>query len=332
MSDKEQRVAVLNADLQAGRVKVLEREPGAWYREYLGEWCDAPRIHAARCEPCGLAFTGATASEANYHAAAHHTVCPKRPIEVGDLVEWDNKYNERWHAADPRWFRGVVDGTYHGGCSVRIESGSEHYSAGGRVPYCNVENIRRIPRPAEAQAAVPTCCGQTMRTTGMGATPALPAYLCATCERYEQGGIRTAGPYWRRDPAGGSQWAVASERAQYEHGRRNEQPPPCAPGCQCGAHATAATRIERRDEVIKERYTEPPAPALVDGLTRAQCLERFHKAQREHLHRTYASLWLTPEQLTAAREEWSAALRARIDASRKAERSRVTYCEVDADD
>lgn len=43
----------------------------------------------------------------------------------------------------------------------------------------------------------PMCCTGPMRSTGMGAGSGMPAYLCEGCERYEQGGIRTDGPWWR---------------------------------------------------------------------------------------------------------------------------------------
>lgn len=69
-----------------------------------------------------------------------------------------------------------------------------------------------------------------------------------------------------------------------------------------------------------------PAPVLVDGLTRDECLERFVTAMQ--MEAPFSAVF-TPAQLAAAREEWSAALRAKVAASDEAERCRVTYCEVD---
>lgn len=82
-------------------------------------------------------------------------------------------------------------------------------------------------------------------------------------------------------------------------------------------HGDAAWLCERCHPIP----TEPPAPVLVEGLTRAQCLERY----RDNMQRADDSLpWpLTPAQQVAAREEWSAALRAGIAASAEAEQNRV---------
>lgn len=84
----------------------------------------------------------------------------------------------------------------------------------------------------------------------------------------------------------------------------------------------------------------PPAPALVHGLTREQCLERWlvNRSEREYPSGCKRPVYdLTQAQIvvgrhayrTAAREEWSAELRAKVTAAREAERNLVTYCEVE---
>lgn len=66
-----------------------------------------------------------------------------------------------------------------------------------------------------------------------------------------------------------------------------------------------------------------PRPVLHDGLTSAQCLERFIVRQRESV-----LMWsgpgpsMTPAQLTAARTLWSQQLRAKVAATRSTDRAR----------
>lgn len=78
-------------------------------------------------------------------------------------------------------------------------------------------------------------------------------------------------------------------------------------------------------QIARMHSTGLPAPVFVDGLTPAQCLAEYSLRQKG-IDRQYR---LTPAQLATAREEWSAALHAKRDASDEAERCRVTYCEVE---
>lgn len=68
-------------------------------------------------------------------------------------------------------------------------------------------------------------------------------------------------------------------------------------------------------------------PTLYDGLTAEQCLEQYARLQREDVDadvpREIYPNALTPPQLAAARELWSLQLRAKIAASREAERLTV---------
>lgn len=103
-----------------------------------------------------------------------------------------------------------------------------------------------------------------------------------------------------------------------------------ATGAQCPRRTTATNvRIGEwmcpdcvaREVAARAAPPTPLAPVLVDGLTRERCLERY----RDNMQRADNSLpWpLTPAQQVAAREEWSAALRAKVAATREAERNRV---------
>lgn len=74
-----------------------------------------------------------------------------------------------------------------------------------------------------------------------------------------------------------------------------------------------------------------PGPVRYDGLTAEQCLELYVERQQEHGDSADCYM-MTPLQLAAARELWSAQLRAKREAAKEKERCAVTYCEVDADD
>lgn len=73
-----------------------------------------------------------------------------------------------------------------------------------------------------------------------------------------------------------------------------------------------------------------PSPVLYDGITAEQCLELYVESQRYESEP--ARKLLTPARLAAARELWSAQLRAKCEAAKEKERCAVTYCEVDADE
>lgn len=71
-----------------------------------------------------------------------------------------------------------------------------------------------------------------------------------------------------------------------------------------------AARIEAAVRGAQQPQAEPPAPVLVDGLTREQCLAAYTCAQNEELPGGVE--FLTDAQRTAGQEEWSAALRAKV--------------------
>lgn len=96
MSDKDRRIWMLNADLQAGRVKLpVDHE---FKREYLGEWKDdradamayaATATVAHRCALCSEVLStdpNASGIMLDVVTEQHHAVCPARPIEIGETV------------------------------------------------------------------------------------------------------------------------------------------------------------------------------------------------------------------------------------------------------
>lgn len=79
--------------------------------------------------------------------------------------------------------------------------------------------------------------------------------------------------------------------------------------------------------VDRDAFPEPlkapkPDPNIVEGLTRALCLERYMLGQRDQ--RAYYDMHLTPKQLAAAREEWAKALAAKQAEARDKDRRQVT--------
>lgn len=84
-------------------------------------------------------------------ARDHHAVCPKRPIEVGDYVSWEVGCQDR------DFIHGEVERVTDGLARVRITAASQN-QASVFGPHCvshiaqPIGTLRRIPRPAEAQA------------------------------------------------------------------------------------------------------------------------------------------------------------------------------------
>lgn len=233
-----------------------------------------------------------TAAQIDQRIADHKAVCWKRPIAVGDYVRWESGLTPA------RWVEGeLMDIPSPDKYGIRVADKSDWEPKWPDERGWHMFNtkrgaiIRRIPRP-EAAHTTPTA---ERRVFPRGADRSRP---CGTCARY-----------W------GDHYGVACEQpymAGYESG------PVCAPGCPCGAHATA----------------------LVDGLDREACLARWMEnrlfsegvtappnAMTRMQRDVGRALWL--ERYGAAR---SAELRAKVAADRRAERNRVTYSELDAED
>lgn len=272
MTDKDRRVSMLNEDMQAGRVRLPEREQGAWMREYLGEW-EKPPITGAyaiskfasvkqSCALCSEPVDISHCTPDTYPAtmAAHHAVCPKRPIAVGDYVRWDGQMDDGSNCK--RWAEGEVVGFKLDKTQVRIARSSDKWFAA--EPYFTGPVLRRISRPAAAQATV------------------LMVSTCDVC---------------------------------------------CIPG------ATAETGRCNHGYLYRSvvREPAPPAPALVDGLTREQCLERWMENRLAVEGGARPPNKMNRMQRDVGRTMWlagpgakrSAELRDLVAADREAERNRV---------
>lgn len=219
---------------------------------------------------------------------AHHAVCSKRPIEVGDYVRWESGQTPG------RWVEGeLMDIPNPDKYGIRIADKSDwepmwpDERGWHKFNTKRGATIRRIPRP-EAQAPV-------RRVFPIGADRTKP---CATCSRS-----------W------GDHFGVACDLPRMED---YESGPVCAPGCPCGAHA----------------------PALVDGVDREVCLARWMENRLFSEGGSPPPNAMTRMQRDVGRAMWlerygiarSAELRAKVAAGREAERCRVTYSELDAED
>lgn len=134
----------------------------------------------------------------------------------------------------------------------------------------------------------------------------------------------------------GEDFTAAMERAERDGLARRVSPPTSAatmlPTCHtcCIPGATAATGRCSHGYLYRSKVREErPAPQFYDGITAEQCLELFCRIQRDD---GVTAMAITPKQMAAARELWSAQLRARVSAAKEVERCVVTYSECDADD
>ena len=242
-----------------------------------------------------------TAAQIDQRIADHHAICPKRPIHVGDYVRWE--YGPAGHFAMPtNWVEGEVMRADRYVADIRADRCGMGHRVGkvnefGISAECG-STIRRIPRPAEAQAAVPVFPA--------GADRSQP---CPTCSKG-----------W------GEHYGIA---CSYFDRRR-----PCgACGDPLGDHLKTAG-CHGPAPVI----AVPPATALVDGIDREQCLARWMEnrlaveggapphAMTRMQRDVGRALWL--ERFGAER---AAELRAKIAAGREAERNRVRVEVQDVD-
>lgn len=256
--------------------------------------------------------------------AAHHAVCPKRPIEPPDHVLWAYPARNVWAKGELREVLGRHANGSLSCVNIMVTECSdgfvdvEHRPRPGEAHTFGLPDneftIRRIPRPAEAQATVRRgkCCAHPVERHHYSG--------CADCACCLQ---------WSEHPDRDLDDSDSAQIARM-HSTGSPTPPAtpttCAPGCQCDAHEIAAQRPKEGDRIP----LEPSAHVLVDGLTRAQCLAAYTCAQNEEL--PGGAEFLTDAQRAAGQEAWSAALRAKVAAGREADAARepsVRYCEVD---
>jgi hypothetical protein len=300
MTDKDQRITRLQHDLRDGRIKL--REEHSFSREYLGEWKDdrvdemayaatATALH--KCALCDIAVAGGDVSGPMVAAllAEHRQICPARPIEVGDYVRWEYPSRDVWAEGT---VTEILSQNRDRPTVINILV-SDH--SGG------FHDCDPAPHVGEGHTF-----GNHDRDTTLRRIPRPGAG--------EQHAAAMVGTRPGATTTGTAQ-AIQREIEEQRFARGSQHDP------------VRAGEVFR--EVFEPSQEAPPAPALVDGLTRAECLERFTLFSAHDDDRPPWGPDLTPSQLAAAREEWSAALRAKVDAAREQERNRVRVEVQDVD-
>ncbi len=230
-----------------------------------------------------------------------------RCFMVGDWVRW-----EHGDVSD-NWVEGQITRLDSAAVDISISrEGPSRTHRGGVQPFGR-GRLRRIARPGQAS---------------------MDGNRCSGC------GLECA-------------WSVISDGAQCNACRATTGLPPLARKHGPGGRGVAGPCDLDCAKCAAERATAPtpPTPALYDGLTAEQCLELWSQEQREgddarcnncelikHEHQlrrgrdceAYEAS-ITPEQLTAARELWSAKLRQHQREAQERERLRVTI-DQDAED
>lgn len=347
----------------------LPRDDREFQREYLGEWKDhadamayaatakRPVTTKHRCALCDEVIACDMKLVESYVTAteAHHAVCSKRPIEVGDHVRWEYPARGTWAEGDvTAWMpKHHAEGAVYDCVTIRVAAHCGSWPNCGDDPVvtgrehrfgCEARDgivVRRIPRPAAAQATIRTAFGDIKIT----ADPTLkPGEM--RVERPKVGdripletGARRVFPRGadRSKPCPtctrplGEHFGVACSMPRMEGYQTG---PVCAPVCQCGAHAVpkyrpvvvdkAAMERAMKDEKLMQRVQEEaekriqwlvtggtkvhtlesPAPALVDGLDREVCLARWMENRLAVETRCAPPNAMTRMQRDVGREMW----------------------------
>lgn len=267
-----------------------------------------------------------------FAAKRHHAVCPKRPIEVGDYVRWESGLTPG------RWVEGeLMDIPSPVKYGIRVADKSDWqpmYPDERGWHLFNTERgaiIRRIPRPAEAQAIR---VGDLVRWRPTPGSPwdgmtidGIAESVAESVEGTRRLTVLRVTAVCRGTSLGDRGFALGSlVDVTMAPGRvevlnaPNPDPiparpgPVCAAGCQCGAHAPPAS-----------------APALVDGIDREACLTRWMENRLAVEGGALPPNAMTRMQRDVGRAMWlqrygaarSAELRGKVAAGREADRCRV---------
>lgn len=284
------------------------------------------KLWSHRCAHCDFPVLNGNESPiaADMKIAAHHAVCPKRPVEVGDWVRWEFHRFGAWCEGE---LESVSDHLFWVRYGVRVSVCSDEKPwtnfpklKRGAVTYYGVgpgdpdSSIRRIPRPGEAaqdssHAVDPL--EHAMRKRMEHLTAPMPKRVA----RYGQ--IEPHTPdctYFDGVDAACSCDPELSDVVEAARGTTVETPWVKVP------QKVTSTKYSRGPiTVTRAQIVEATE---YDGITGAECLKRF--IQRVHqADITGTATALTPAQLSAARELWSLQLRAKVKESAERERNRV---------
>lgn len=293
--------------------------------KYLWPTNDTTRTTCALCS--AVLYTGPVDDDmAARLEQAHREGCEGREIQIGDYV--------RFAPPARHWMEGTFLSLRGTTAFVTVDRKSDGWTPIGvddrnAAPLMKCY-LRRIPRPEQTDS---------LREVGAIEGPSRPARSVKTCAS----GFHFAETKCHCEPRPEQVKAddfalVATPDGGLAVRTKGGEIPVAGPSVTRLSAEGQATY----DRLLKEYSARPTPPILADadpelfdGLTRAQCYDRMIRRQREEptsygvtlLQRDVA---LTPAQLAAAREEWSAQLRAKVQAKAERERCAVT-CDADDD-
>lgn len=298
---------------------------GQWSREYLGPWKETA-LH--KCALCGVAVAGGDVGAHLVESllAAHHAVCEKRPLEVGDYVEWK--------AVSTHVCGEVVGISKDDEISIRVDFDRHHPSSSswqGEVHDLSRRQcgLRRIPRPGAGEQATsnPVRIGCILSRSTDWCWIAISDGGAAALRPGDRIGVRNHpdapdrtgratvvevadGCARLERPAVMDIACIATDDHVYLIERsRGGQHDPALPRCACG-----------EDHPPGKHAPIDPLDVVYDSRPLRELLA-MDQSNRQEARETCAIF--TPVQHAAVRSHWSAQLRAKVTASREAERNRV---------
>lgn len=297
------------------------------------------------CARCSHAFTSRPDGFVDVALEAEIAAHQERCVIVGDHVRITLPTSvfdiEQWVEGELRSMERNAVGGFDGLVMVRNASDKriKHVGTERSLSWGIVNTIRRIPRPQQGITSVRVLTGHAATTAAADLFTAgkvstdqakalagleswlpdsKPMQVVTTCPGYNAVFTIDLDP----PDLKGRQAKRVADHVMYEMQRLNE-----ARTRYLAAKVPKAPTIETpwmkfpetMSEKLKARIREPAvAPVLYDGLTAERCLHAYSASQRiDYGHR------LTASQLAAARDLWSAQLRAKLAASAEAERTRV---------
>lgn len=252
----------------------------------------------------------------------HRQGYPARPLRPGDYVRWDH-----FMVSKHVWIEGVLTHISReesfecpGRCPARIDvARSNWFALGSKIPVLYGKGI-------------------TLRLVGCGMSDWNPKGRDAAYALTDTGGIEISGSVPWDDEIMKRQFKVSMGFSWRHLAIEDPSIRDGAYGLHSVCNACCRPIVEpstpRCPHGLIYRasiFDQVPGPVLYDGLTAEQCLELYVERQREHDSSADCYL-MTEPQLAAARELWSAQLRAKREAAKEKERCAVTYCEVDSED
>jgi hypothetical protein len=229
------------------------------------------------------------------------------PLRAGDYVRWEAPEPDNWVEGEIATICG-----FEFDIAIHVE-GRSRTGLGGTQPFgiSLGYTVRRIPRPNPEPKPEILLAGDYVRWDN----PLFPAGQVWIEGELVLNPVNHARIRIDDFRGQGSEWSRGAHTdVRVEPGSLRRIPRPGV--------GLRPQREPMRDEMIKERHTEPdPLDVMYDGYTLRHLLgwdEAFRRRDALPVKR-----WLTPAQRAAISAHWSAQLRAKIAASTERERNRV---------